>query len=318
MINCIAHAAQVYSVETQVIQREINKNKIEHQGLGIMGIPTSWLPILRKAGFSESEINNNKCINIAAGTWILDYLHKNKLPPVKFHLSIKDKRYAEYISHSYHIPYSRLKLTIEKNKASPKGIGIIGIPSLWLPILKEAGFPINKINSDYWNIAAGAWILLKLKKADHNIYEEHYSLNYSVDLFKRYQPIFIAAGNKYHIDPALLEGIAVRESGFNPKAISDKGAEGMMQFIPSTAALYGVRNPFNAAQSIMGAARYIKHLMTEFHGKKTLVIAAYNAGGEAVKNYGYKIPPYPETQKYVPNVLSSYYKFRTINTRFKH
>jgi hypothetical protein len=313
MINCINQASQAYNVETQVIQHEINKNKIDHQGLGVMGIPTSWLPILRKIGFSESEIKNNKCINIAAGTWILDYLHKNKLPQKRFHLSIQDKRYVRYISNSYHIPYERLKLTIKKNKATPKGIGIIGIPSLWLPILKNAGFPINKINTDYWNIAAGAWILLKLKEYDHNVYINHYSLKYSVNLFKKYQSIFIAAGNKYHINPALLEGIAVNESGFNPIAVSDRGAEGMMQFIPSTAALYGVRNPFNAAQSIMGAARYVKHLMTEFHGNKSLVIAAYNAGGKAVKDYGYKIPPYPETQKYVPNVLSSYYKFKMIN-----
>ena len=81
---------------------------------------------------------------------------------------------------------------------------------------------------------------------------------------------------------------------------------GLMQLIPATAARYGVTNPWSPRQSLMGGAAYLAHLVREFNGNPTLVLAGYNAGGQAVRNAGYRIPPYEQTQQYVPAVLGEY------------
>ncbi|MFN3568427.1 MAG: lytic transglycosylase domain-containing protein, partial [Caldimicrobium sp.] len=105
---------------------------------------------------------------------------------------------------------------------------------------------------------------------------------------------------------------------FNPKAVSPKGAMGIMQIIPSTAKLVGLSNPFDPVENIYGGAKYLKWLLDEFKDLK-LSLAAYNAGPEAVKQYG-GIPPYPETQNYVQNVLYYYnlYKNKTLSPSQKN
>ncbi len=102
------------------------------------------------------------------------------------------------------------------------------------------------------------------------------------------------------LDPLLVHSVIRAESNYNPYAISPKGAEGLMQLIPSTARQYGVRNSFDPEQNIEGGIRYLKYLQTLFTDER-LVLAAYNAGEGAVAKYGW-IPPYAETQDYVYKV----------------
>lgn len=117
-----------------------------------------------------------------------------------------------------------------------------------------------------------------------------------------YGPLFAAAGQRYGIDPTLLAAVAKQESGYNPRAVSGAGAQGLMQLMPGTAAGLGVTNPFDPTQAVDGAARMLRDLTSRF-GSTRLALAAYNAGPGAVLKYG-DVPPYPETQAYVRNVLA--------------
>uniref|UniRef100_A0A7V5XG07 Lytic transglycosylase domain-containing protein n=1 Tax=Thermodesulfobacterium geofontis TaxID=1295609 RepID=A0A7V5XG07_9BACT len=115
---------------------------------------------------------------------------------------------------------------------------------------------------------------------------------------------FNEVAKSYSLDPALLKAVAKVESSFNPKAVSPKGALGLMQLMPTTAELVGVNDPFDPLESLKGGAMYLKKLLEEF-GDLELALAAYNAGPEKVRLYR-GIPPYSETQNYVRNVLYYY------------
>ena len=117
-----------------------------------------------------------------------------------------------------------------------------------------------------------------------------------------YASLFTQAAQRHGISPTLLAAVAQQESGFDARAVSPAGAQGLMQLMPGTAAGLGVANPFDPAQSVDGAARLLKDLISEF-GRVDLALAAYNAGPGAVKRYN-AIPPYPETRNYVPAVLA--------------
>ena len=117
-----------------------------------------------------------------------------------------------------------------------------------------------------------------------------------------YADLFAAASQKYGVPAALLSAVAKQESGYNPAAVSPAGAKGLMQLMPGTAKHLGVTNPLDPAQAIDGAARMLRDLTRRF-GSTELALAAYNAGPGAVLKYD-GIPPYPETQRYVRNVMS--------------
>ena len=97
-----------------------------------------------------------------------------------------------------------------------------------------------------------------------------------------------------------------QSTGFSAGAISNKGARGLMQLMPATAARFGVTNPHNPAQSIMAGARYLKFLLDLFEGRVDLALAGYNAGEGAVQKYGNRVPPYAETRNYVQSIGSRY------------
>lgn len=124
----------------------------------------------------------------------------------------------------------------------------------------------------------------------------------------KFDEIFEEVSRKFNLDPHLLRAMAKVESNFNPRAVSPKGAMGVMQLIPSTARLVGVSDPFDPVENIYGGAKYLRMLLDQF-GDLRLSLAAYNAGPEAVRAYG-GIPPYPETQNYVKNVLLYYDLYR--------
>jgi len=112
---------------------------------------------------------------------------------------------------------------------------------------------------------------------------------------------------KHGVDSSLIHSIIRAESNYNPSAISQKGALGLMQLMPETAKQYGVRNVFDPKENIEGGVRYIKDLIRLYNAKTDLVLAAYNAGQEAVKKYS-GIPPYDETRNYIERVRLSYDK----------
>jgi len=115
-------------------------------------------------------------------------------------------------------------------------------------------------------------------------------------------------GNLYGVDPYLVYCIMHQESRFGSGAVSYKGAQGLMQLMPGTAARYGVTNSFDPAQNIMGGTRYLRDLLRLFNGRVDLVLAGYNAGEGAVMKYGRRVPPYSETQSYVRIIGSRYAK----------
>jgi hypothetical protein len=118
----------------------------------------------------------------------------------------------------------------------------------------------------------------------------------------RYSREIRAAAARYGVPEKLVAAVIRVESGFNPQAVSRKGARGLMQLMPGTASLLGVRDSFNPTQNIDGGVRHLRGLMERFGNNLTLALAAYNAGEQAVTLYR-GVPPYPETQEYVARVL---------------
>ncbi|HEX4003651.1 MAG TPA: transglycosylase SLT domain-containing protein [Candidatus Acidoferrales bacterium] len=116
-----------------------------------------------------------------------------------------------------------------------------------------------------------------------------------------------AAAERHNLDPALVKAVITTESGWNPSAISRKGAVGLMQLIPETAERFGVGNAFDPAQNVEGGTSYLKELLDHYNGDLTKSLAAYNAGQRAVDQSG-GIPAYPETERYVQKVTDAYFR----------
>jgi soluble lytic murein transglycosylase-like protein len=116
----------------------------------------------------------------------------------------------------------------------------------------------------------------------------------------------VESGTRNGVDPVLLYSIMHRESSFKRFALSPKGARGLMQLMPATAARFGVRNIFDPQQNIEGGARYVRFLLDLFDGDVRLALAGYNAGEGAVMKYGKRVPPYAETQNYVRIIGARY------------
>jgi len=113
-------------------------------------------------------------------------------------------------------------------------------------------------------------------------------------------------GAKHGVDPYLIFCVMEQESHFNARALSPKGARGLMQLMPGTSARLGVRRPSDPAQNIAGGTRYLKQLIQQFDGRIDLVLASYNAGEGAVMRFGRKVPPYKETRDYVKRISFRY------------
>lgn len=122
---------------------------------------------------------------------------------------------------------------------------------------------------------------------------------------RRFTPLINRVAKRVGIDSALVRAVVNAESAYDPNAVSSKGAIGLMQLMPGTAARYGVRDIHDPAQNVLGGVRYLRDLLLQFRDVK-LALAAYNAGENAVIDSGHAIPPYAETVGYVRKVLSYY------------
>jgi soluble lytic murein transglycosylase-like protein len=126
--------------------------------------------------------------------------------------------------------------------------------------------------------------------------------------------LIVGAGRRHDVDPLLLYAVMHRESSFKRMAISHKGASGLMQLMPATARRFGVRNIFDPAENIEAGTRYLRWLLNTFDGDVRLALAGYNAGEGAVMKYGWRVPPYRETQEYVRRISERYALIRDPQT----
>ncbi|MDO8448457.1 MAG: lytic transglycosylase domain-containing protein [Rhodoferax sp.] len=126
-----------------------------------------------------------------------------------------------------------------------------------------------------------------------------------------YDQVVNEVSRTYGLESALLHAVISVESRYNPKAVSKKGATGLMQLMPQTAKRYGVADAFDPRQNLDGGAHYLRDLLRLFDNNVSLALAAYNAGEHAVMKHGNRIPPYSETLSYVPKVLDFYQRYQT-------
>ncbi len=127
-----------------------------------------------------------------------------------------------------------------------------------------------------------------------------------------YARIVETASRAHGVEGRLVHALIWAESSYDPKAVSPSGAEGLMQLMPATAKRYGVRDPFDPKQNIDGGVKHLRELLDQFDGDLELVVAAYNAGANAVIRAGNRIPPYPQTAAYVPKVIAYYHHLETL------
>jgi soluble lytic murein transglycosylase-like protein len=118
---------------------------------------------------------------------------------------------------------------------------------------------------------------------------------------RAYDDLITEASHRYNVDAALIRSIMQAESAFDTSAVSRAGAQGLMQLMPQIAAAFGAVDPFDPRQNIMAGAEYLRELLDRYHGNLSLVLASYNAGATAVREYG-GVPPFAETETYVRRV----------------
>jgi len=162
---------------------------------------------------------------------------------------------------------------------------------------------LNVLNNDSSNLTTGNYEPMTNLKQDVNsdIKTGNVSIDEAVD----------KASKKYNVDKKLIMSVINQESSFNPNAISNSGAQGLMQLMPATAKELGVKNSFDVAQNVEGGTKYLKGLLDMYGNSKEMALAAYNAGSGTVKNRGmhnanevYKMPT--ETQNYVQKIIANY------------
>ncbi len=126
---------------------------------------------------------------------------------------------------------------------------------------------------------------------------------------KKYAPLVNRVAQRYKVEAALIHAVISAESAYDPRAVSPRGASGLMQLMPDTAGQYGVANIYDPRENVIAGTKHLRYLMKVFDNDIELALAAYNAGHNTVLKYG-AIPPFPETRNYVPRVLGYYRKYR--------
>ncbi|MGH9927899.1 MAG: lytic transglycosylase domain-containing protein [Pyrinomonadaceae bacterium] len=210
-------------------------------------------------------------------------------------------------------------------------------PPVWIYLVGGARFEADSVSES----AAGAWyrrgslsVFVERARIDHIEREELETLGESDSSARKARGwttgnakidgLIKQNGARYGVDPYLIFCVMEQESHFNARALSPKGARGLMQLMPGTSARFGIRRPSDPAQNIAGGTRYLKQLMGQFNGRIDLVLASYNAGEGAVMKFGRKVPPYRETRDYVKRISYRYRRAKpagvtqTVSLRRRH
>jgi len=205
-----------------------------------------------------------------------------------------------------------------KNQDQPKD-GVAPVGRAWIHLVGGARVEVDTVTES----TAGAWyrrgslqIFVERSRINHIEREELEALAESDSSSKRatgwttgsskLDSLIKQNGANYGVDPYLIFCVMEQESHFNSRALSPKGARGLMQLMPGTAARLGVKRPSDPAQNIAGGTRYLKMLLKQFNGRVDLALAGYNAGEGAVMKYGGRVPPYRETRDYVKRISYRY------------
>jgi soluble lytic murein transglycosylase-like protein len=174
---------------------------------------------------------------------------------------------------------------------------------------------VNETAEGVWYMHGNLSIFIERSRIERIERERVKSVSESSDSWKergwstgnpKFDALIRENGSRFGVDPYLIFCVMEQESQFKPRIVSPKGARGLMQLMPGTAARFGVRRPFEPAENIMGGTRYLKQLLENFGGRVDLVLAGYNAGEGAVMKFGGNVPPYRETRNYVQRISKRY------------
>ena len=208
-----------------------------------------------------------------------------------------------------HVEYNSQPATESASAAAPDAPTAEKNDDKSIEIHRGAVYKIVRANgvTEFTNMRpkGGAYQLLFTYMSTCYACNVHSTVNWSSTALNTsaYRAEVAAAAAEFGVDAALLRAVIHAESAFNPNAISDKGAEGLMQLIPGTASDMGVNNPFDASQNIRGGAQYLAGLLKQFNGDERMATAAYNAGPQNVLKYN-GVPPFDETRVYVDRVAT--------------
>ncbi|MBN1625207.1 MAG: lytic transglycosylase domain-containing protein [Deltaproteobacteria bacterium] len=190
-------------------------------------------------------------------------------------------------------------VSITKTSAGSIACGVFAI----LIVFFLTAFPKQKIHEEINPVLKGP---RSYKQCITDTVSQKNYLRYKSSAKERvYHSIILEASNRHRVDPALIKAIIMAESGYDPMAISKKGAVGLMQLMPATATSLGVEDLFNPMHNVNAGVRYFKKLLTQFKGDLQLALAAYNAGSTNVRKYQ-GIPPYKATRHYIKKVFQYY------------
>lgn len=179
-------------------------------------------------------------------------------------------------------------------------IGTVGL-TLLLFVCSPASSEIYRYKDEN-----GVWHFSNIRSNRHyKFYMSEGSKHISKKDVGKYDEFILLASKRFQVDKSFIKAIIKAESNFDCRAVSSKGAQGLMQLMPDTADLMEVTNPFDPKENILGGTRYVSLLLKQFKNNKTLALAAYNAGPEVVE-LRKGIPPFPETRTFVKRVMDYY------------